>query len=262
MPGPIYDFEKVLGIIRRLRSENGCPWDNEQTYSSLRKYLLEETYEALDAIDKNDFEGLSEELGDCIWEILFIARIAEQDGHFSIDDVVQQLGEKMVRRHPHIFGEEKLEDSEQVLRQWAQIKLEEGKTSCTGDILSKIPGSMPALLRAYRIGERVAKVGFDWENPQQVMEKFQEELSELNDAIESKDKDKIEDELGDTLFALAQVARHLEVSPEDALRRASEKFTRRFANTEKQALGKGLSMEKMNIEELEALWQQSKKEMG
>ena len=262
MPGPIYDFEKVLGIIRRLRSENGCPWDNEQTYSSLRKYLLEETYEALDAIDHNDFEGLSEELGDCIWEILFIARIAEQDGHFSIDDVVQQLGEKMVRRHPHIFGEEKLEDSEQVLRQWAQIKLEEGKTSCTGDILSKIPGSMPALLRAYRIGERVAKVGFDWENPQQVMEKFQEELSELNDAIESKDKDKIEDELGDTLFALAQVARHLEVSPEDALRRASEKFTRRFANTEKQALGKGLSMEKMNIEELEALWQQSKKEMG
>ena len=262
MPGPIYDFEKVLGIIRRLRSENGCPWDNEQTYSSLRKYLLEETYEALDAIDKNDFEGLSEELGDCIWEILFIARIAEQDGHFSIDDVVQQLGEKMVRRHPHIFGEEKLEDSEQVLKQWAQIKLEEGKTSRTGDILSKIPGSMPALLRAYRIGERVAKVGFDWENPQQVMEKFQEELSELNDAIKSEDKDKIEDELGDTLFALAQVARHLEVSPEDALRRASEKFTRRFANTEKQALGKGLSMEKMNIEELETLWQQSKKEVG
>ena len=258
----IYDFEKVMSIIRKLRSKDGCPWDNEQTFQTLRKYLLEETYEALDAIDKNDMEGLSEELGDCIWEILFIARIAEQDGHFSIDDVVSQLGEKMVRRHPHIFGEEKLENSEQVLKQWAQIKLEEGKTSRTGDILSKIPKSMPALLRAYRIGERVAKVGFDWENPQQVMEKFREELFEFDEAIKSKDQNKIEDELGDALFALAQVARHLEVSPEDALRRASDKFIRRYARIEKKAAKENVILEDLNIDELEALWQQAKKEVG
>ena len=257
-----YSFDDVLAIIRRLRSEDGCPWDNEQTYQSLRKYLLEETYEALDAIDANDFTMLCQELGDCIWEVLFIARIAEQDGHFTIDDVVEILGEKMVRRHPHIFGKVKVKDSEEVLKQWAQIKLEEGKTTFTSDILEKIPHSMPALLRAYRIGERVAKVGFDWENYEQVMENFHEEIGEFKEAVTVGKKEKMEEELGDMLFAAAQVARHLDISPEDALRNASKKFTRRFSQVEKDAMEKGKELTDMPIDELEALWQNSKNKVG
>ncbi len=256
-----YNFDDVLSIIRRLRSDDGCPWDNEQTYGSLRKYLLEETYEALDAIDSGDFSMLCEELGDCIWEILFIARIAEQEKRFSIDDVVQVLAKKMIRRHPHIFGEAKIKDSEAVLKQWARIKLEEGKTSFTSDILDKIPKSTPALLRAYRIGERVAKVGFDWENGDQVMEKFHEEIDEFKEAMDHGNKKRMEEEFGDMLFALSQVARHLDISPEDALRNASDKFTRRFSQVEKEAKEKGQELANMSIDQLEALWKNSKKKV-
>lgn len=259
MPDAKYDFSDVVAIIRRLRSENGCPWDNEQTYASLRKYLLEETYEALNAIDNADFPGLTEELGDCIWEILFIARLAEQDGHFTIDDVVQTLGEKMVRRHPHIFGDAKVDGAQDVLKQWAQIKLEEGKTDRTGEILARVPASLPALLRAFRIGERVAKVGFDWENADQVMEKFDEELDEFREAVADGSKARMEDELGDMIFTLVNLARHLDISPEDALRGATDKFTRRFRAVETTAREKGQALDALGIDELEALWRESKK---
>ena len=259
MSDPEYRFDDVLSIIRRLRSQDGCPWDNKQTYQTLRKYLLEETYEALDAIDQGDFPGLAEELGDCIWEILFIARIAEQDEHFTIDHVIQLLGEKMVRRHPHIFGDVKINGADEVLEQWAQIKLQEGKTDRTSDILEKVPQSMPALLRAFRIGERVAKVGFDWETADQVMEKVDEELVEFRTEIQNGSKERMEEELGDLLFSLVNVARHLGISPEDALRKTTTKFTRRFGEVENAAQKQNLSLAKMKIEQLEALWQDAKK---
>jgi nucleoside triphosphate diphosphatase len=259
---PRYDFDEVVTIIRRLRSPGGCPWDNEQTLQTLRKYLLEEVYEALDAIDNEQYDGICEELGDVLWETLFVARIAEQDGHFTIDDVVQGLGEKMVRRHPHIFGEEKLTDSDQVLKQWAQIKLEEGKTTRMGKILEGIPDSLPALLRAHRVSERVAKIGFDWENSGQVMEKFDEELTEFREAVDTGDSDRIEDELGDLLFTLINVARHMDLSAEDALRRTTGKFTTRFSQIERVLADRGETFEGKPIEELESLWQAAKKKVG
>ncbi len=263
MAEPIYTLTDVVEIVRKLRrKEGGCPWDNKQTYQTLRKYLLEEVYEALDAIDSEDYPGLKEELGDSIWEILFIARLAEQDGHFTMEDVFQVLGEKMVRRHPHIFGDVKITDPEDVKKQWAQIKLEEGKTTKTSKIIQKVPKSQPALLRAYRIGERVAKVGFDWEKTDQVLEKFDEELDELRQAMKSGNKAEMEDELGDLLFTLVNVARHLNISPEDALRGTMEKFTRRFTHIENEIEDKGQSMLDLSIKELEALWQASKKEVG
>jgi MazG family protein len=254
-----YTFIEVVEIIRRLRSEGGCPWDNKQTLQTLRKYFLEEVYEAIDAIDQQDYPSLCEELGDSLWEILFIARIAEQEGHFTIDDVTQMLGEKMVRRHPHIFGDVKLDSSEQVLKQWAQIKLEEGKTTLTSEILEKVPHSLPALLRAFRIGERVSKVGFDWETTDQVFEKLDEETAEFHDAIKNGSQAQVEEELGDVLFTLVNLSRHLGVSPEDALRGATNKFTRRFTDVEKQAQAKGKALSDMDIEQLEALWQNAKK---
>lgn len=262
MPDEKYDFTRVISIIRTLRSENGCPWDNEQTYQTLRKYLLEETYEALDAIDRENYKDMCEELGDTLWEILFVARIAEQDGHFTIDDVIQMLGEKMVRRHPHIFGDAKAENSGKVLKQWAQIKLEEGKTDRMGEILKGVPQSLPALLRAHRISERVSKVGFDWENKEQVMEKFEEELGEFQSAVAANDLSGIEEEFGDLMFTMVNLARHLGISSEDALRKSTEKFTRRFNEIENVVVQKGQSLSGKSIEELEALWQQSKKKVG
>lgn len=263
MSKPTYTSIDVVEIIRKLRSEEGgCPWDNKQTYQTLRKYLLEEVYEALDAIDNEDYPGLKEELGDSLWEILFIARLAEQDGHFTIEDVFQILGEKMVRRHPHIFGDVTITDSEEVKKQWAQIKLEEGKTTRTSKIIQKVPKSQPALLRAYRIGERVAKVGFDWESAGQVLEKFEEELGEFRQAVQSDSRERMEDELGDLLFTLVNVARHLNLSPEDALRRTMDKFTRRFTHIENEIEARGQSMHDLGIDQLEALWQASKKEVG
>ncbi len=263
MSDKAYNSVDVVEIIRKLRNkEGGCPWDNKQTYRTLRKYLLEEVYEALDAIDSEDYPGLKEELGDSLWEILFIARLAEQDGHFTIEDVFQVLGEKMVRRHPHIFGDITITDPEEVKKQWAQIKLAEGKTTKTSNIIKKVPKSQPALLRAYRIGERVAKVGFDWETVDQVLKKFDEELDEFRQAIQSGNKAEMEDELGDLLFTVVNVARHLNISPEDALRGTMEKFTRRFTHVEDAIEAKGQSMPDLSIKQLEALWQASKKEVG
>ena len=257
-----YNFNDVVNIVRRLRGENGCPWDNEQTYQTLRKYLLEEVYEALDAIDREDFDNLAEELGDSLWEILFLARIAEQDGSFVIDDVIDQLGHKMVRRHPHIFGDETVDDSEGVIKRWAQIKKEEGKTGKTSEVLKKVPQALPALLRAQRIGERVSKVGFDWETTDQVMEKLDEEIAEFKEAVQSGSKKDAEEEMGDLIFTLVNLARHMDVSAEDALRRTTEKFIRRFAEVERMAIAQGQELPEMGIEELETLWQNSKKKVG
>jgi len=255
-----YTFDECVAIMRRLRSENGCPWDNEQTLESVLKYFLEEAYEALDAADKKDWPGLAEELGDTLWEILFLARIAEQEGLFAIDDVLQLLGEKMVRRHPHIFGEVKIDTSDQVVAQWSEIKKQEKKTKNHAQVFAKVPASLPALLRAYRISERAAKVGFDWENAAQVWDKLEEEKGELAEAIEAGERQAIEHELGDAIFALVNLGRHLGISAEDAVRRATDRFITRFALVEKQVEAEGSDFTDKSIDELETMWQAAKKE--
>ena len=256
-----YTFDDCVNITRRLRGPGGCPWDNEQTLESILKYFLEEAYEALDAADRRDWPGLAEELGDTLWEILFLARIAEQENLFTIDDVLQLLGEKMVRRHTHIFGDVELENSRQVVAQWAEIKKEEKKINRQSGIMAKVPEALPALLRAYRISERAAKVGFDWENACQVWEKLEEEKSELAEAMASGERERIEHELGDAIFALVNLGRHLGVSAEDATRRATTRFIDRFARVEEFAEREGGFAGK-TIDELEAWWQRAKKEIG
>lgn len=256
-----YSFDDCVAIMRRLRSPEGCPWDNEQTIESVLKYFLEEAYEALDAADHHDWPGLAEELGDTLWEILFLARMAEQEGHFAIDDVLQVLGEKMVRRHPHIFGDAIINDSNDVLAQWAEIKKLEKKTTTAG-VMAQVPAALPALLRAHRVCERAAKVGFDWENPGQVWQKLEEEKAELAEAMASGGRDAIEHELGDMIFALVNLARHLDLSAEDAVRRATTRFIDRFTVVEEKAAAKGEPLKGKPIGELEALWQEAKKEIG
>jgi tetrapyrrole methylase family protein / MazG family protein len=254
-----YSCSDCVEIIRKLRSENGCPWDNEQTYDSLRKYLLEEVYEALDAVDRRNFSQIKEELGDVLWEVLFLARLAEQDGHFAMEEVFQILGEKMVRRHPHIFGDATIANSREVSDQWARIKKTEKKTDRSHHILANVPKSLPALLRAFRISERAAKEGFDWENADQVLEKVHEELGELEEARHEGDPEQIEEELGDLIFALVNYGRHLGVSPEDGLRRTMDKFTRRFGEMEDKLLARNELFSQKTLEELERLWQESKR---
>jgi nucleoside triphosphate diphosphatase len=258
-PTTKYTFDDCVAIMKRLRSEDGCPWDNEQTIESVLKYFLEEAYEALDAADRRDWTDLAEELGDTLWEILFLARIGEQEGLFSLDDVLQGLGEKMVRRHPHIFGDAKVENSDDVLVQWAQIKKQEKKSATHAGIMQKVPASLPALLRAYRVSERAAKVGFDWENAAQVWEKLEEETGELAEAISVGSKDEIEHELGDMFLALVNLGRHLGVSAEDAARRATDRFITRFAEVERDVETRGETLDGKGIDELERLWQAAKK---
>jgi MazG family protein len=257
-----YTFDDCVAIMRRLRGPDGCPWDNEQTIESILKYFLEEAYEALDAADRHDWPGLAEELGDTLWEILFLARIAEQDGHFGIADVLQVLGEKMVRRHPHIFGDVKLDDSDQVIAQWAEIKKQEKNSATHAGILAKVPPSLPALLRIHRLSERAAKVGFDWENAAQVWDKVEEEKAELATAMAAGDAAAIEHEIGDMFFALTNLARHLGLNAEDAARRAGNRFVARFTHLERQVLDRGETLAGKSIDELEALWQAAKKVVG
>jgi len=257
-----YSFEDCVAIVGKLHAPDGCPWDNEQTIESILKYFLEEAYEALDAADKRDWPGLAEELGDTLWEIIFLAHVAEEEGYFTIADVLQGVGEKMVRRHPHIFGETKLRSAEEVVEQWAKIKQAEKKNATYAGEMAKVPASLPALLRAYRVSERAAKVGFDWENAPQVWAKVEEEKGELAEAMASGDRAAIEHELGDMILALVNLGRHLDINAEDAVRRASTRFVNRFAEVERRVRARGETLAGKPINELEALWQAAKKKIG
>ena len=227
----IAPFERLVAVFEVLRSENGCAWDRKQTHKSLLPYLIEETYEVYEAVEKEDYVELKEELGDLVCQAVFHAQLAKERGDFEIDDSLTHIVEKLIRRHPHIFEDEKQLNPQEVRDQWEKIKVESGEKK---DVLSGIPKSMPALTMAFRIGEKAGGVGFDWEKSSDVIDKIEEELQELKEEIIFDNKDGIEDEIGDLLFAVALLARKKEIDPEIALKRALEKFKARFLKLENE----------------------------
>lgn len=252
-------FEDLVGIMEILRSPDGCPWDREQTHESLKPYLIEEAYEVLDAIDREDLFELEEELGDLLLQVVFHATIAEESGYFNIHDVTTGICEKLIRRHPHVFAQTHVEGSEEVLVNWEAIKKEEKKESLHIESMERIPSGMPALMRAYKIQKKAADVGFDWDDIKDAIAKIHEELDEFLEIYESGDLEKTSEELGDLFFAVVNVCRFLKVRPEVALSRTNEKFLRRFRFIEEKSLEKGKDLNNMTLEEMDNLWNMAKK---
>lgn len=250
---PLYQFEEVISV---LRGEHGCPWDKKQTHLTLRPYLIEETYEAIDAIDSGDLAHVREELGDILLQIYLHAQIAREQGEFSIDDVAQSIIDKIILRHPHVFGEDSVRDADQVVERWEEIKKKEKPHR--ESVLDGVPKHLPALLKAYRIQQKVSRVGFDWEKIDDVASKLDEEVKEFKDALQTHNAETIADEAGDILFSIANLLRFIHINPEDALNRTINKFTTRFRYIEKKAGEAGKSLEDMTIEEMERLWQEAK----
>lgn len=249
-------FERLIEIMASLRGDKGCPWDKEQTHQSLKPFLIEETYEVIEAIDEDNPEKIKEELGDLLFQIIFHSRLAEEKGEFSIHDVIKRISEKMIARHPHVFGEERYETSEEVLRQWDERKREEGKIR--ESILEGIPKELPSLLRAQKVQARAAKVGFDWEKVEDVLKKLDEEIGEFRDALNRQDQKAIEDELGDIFFVLVNISRFVGVNPEDALRKTISKFISRFRYIEMKAAESGRNLSDMTLNEMDSLWEEAK----
>jgi len=252
-------FTELLEIMARLRGENGCPWDRDQTHESIKPYLVEEAYEVLEAIDEQDLAKLKEELGDLLLQIVFHAQMAEEAGAFSMRHVLAAINEKLIRRHPHVFGQRKAETAQEVLFNWEQIKqTERRKWNDRASVLDGVPRELPALLRAHRLQEKASRVGFDWTEAQEVFRKVEEELAELRAAMDGREADRVEAELGDLLFALVNLARWLAIEAEDALRATNSKFRRRFAHLEEEARQRGVPLEKMGPAEMDALWEEAK----
>jgi tetrapyrrole methylase family protein/MazG family protein/ATP diphosphatase len=249
------DFYTLWDIIKALRSKNGCPWDKKQTPQSLKKYLIEEAYEVLEAIDKGNPEEIREELGDLLFLLLFIIYLYEEEKLFTLKDLLYLTAQKMIRRHPHVFGEEVAKSAEEVIKRWQKIKKEEGKEP---SILGNIPKSLPALQRAFRLGERAGRVGFDWEKGEEVLEKIKEEIEEIKESLNNLPKEKLKEEIGDLLFSIANFSRKLEINPEEALKLALNKFENRFKLLEKEIEKRGLSWEKLSIKELDQIWEEIK----
>ena len=266
------EFSRLIEIMATLRGPGGCPWDREQSIDTLKPFVLEETYEVLEAIDRHDHDALREELGDFVFEAVFVAQLESEEGHFSIADSIAHVADKLVRRHPHVFaresGEAALDSAGQVRARWEQIKAQENadaagqpKTAQPKTLLSGIAPTLPALLRAYHIGTRAASVNFDWTRVADVVEKIQEEVDEIREEVQkgtAADQARVEEEMGDLLFSIAQLARQLGVEPETALRKANDKFTRRFTAMERAIGESGRAMAQMTLEGLEAEWQRAK----
>jgi MazG family protein len=259
-------FLRLIEIMATLRGPDGCPWDREQTIDTLKPFVLEETYEVIEAIDRHDHRALCEELGDFVFEAVFLAQLEAEAGHFTIADSITSIADKLVRRHPHVFardaGGERPDTAEEVRTRWEDIKAQErGAAAQPGALLSGIAPALPALLRAYHIGVRAASVGFEWNTPGEVVDKIQEEVDELREVVEAAggvDHQRAEEEMGDLLFSIAHLSRKLGIEPETALRKANDKFTRRFTTMEQAIGASGRTMGGMTIEELEAEWQQAK----
>jgi XTP/dITP diphosphohydrolase len=250
-------FGKLLKIMDELRAQ--CPWDKEQTFESLRHLTIEETYELSEAILDKDIDSIKKELGDLMLHLVFYAKIGSETGNFDFGDVLNYISEKLIFRHPHIYGDVKVKDARNVKDNWEKLKLNEGRES----VLSGVPMSLPPLVKAYRIQEKAKGVGFDWEKPEQVWDKVMEELEELKHEVESGgSKDKMEQELGDLIFAIVNYARFINVNPEDALEKTNKKFIKRFQHLESKAKETGQSLKNMTLAEMDVFWEEAKKGEG
>lgn len=251
-------FERLMTIMRRLRAPGGCPWDAEQSHDSLKRYLLEEAYEVLEAIDARNDELLKEELGDLILQPAFHAAIAEEEGRFTMDDILDAICEKLVRRHPHVFGDQEIRDSAAQVENWEKIKKAE-KGEERRSALSGVPPHLPALLKAQKISEKAARVGFDWEHVDQVFAKVLEELKEFEETMLEGNQERMEAELGDLLFAIVNLGRFLAIDPEEALRKTIARFTSRFGHIEASLHSRNMTLKEAGLEEMERLWQEAKR---
>lgn len=255
-----YTMQDLIDIMAALRGENGCPWDKAQTHESLKPFLLEEAYEVIDAIDRGDANDLTEELGDLLLQIVFHSRLAEERGEFDMGDVIDGICEKMIRRHPHIFGDVKVENAGEVLKNWEDIKREEKDIKTQAQSMASLPATFPALMLAYKVQEKAARVGFDWADVKGAMDKVFEEMEEIKEVYKDNNCDKIREEMGDLLFAAVNVARFLKVDPELALRDATKKFIRRFNYVEQAAARSDRELQDMSLEEMDKLWEEGKKQ--
>ncbi|GBE01496.1 nucleoside triphosphate pyrophosphohydrolase [bacterium BMS3Abin08] len=249
-------FERLVSIMDRLRDKNGCPWDREQTRESLKPFLIEEAYELLEAIEENSPGKIKEEIGDLLFQLIFHARISEELGEFDIRDVLDSITEKMVSRHPHVFGNLDLESTEEVVQRWEEHKKREGKLR--DSVLEGVPRALPSLLRAQRVQERASRVGFDWKEAGGVLEKIEEELEEFREAVRSGEGKRMEEELGDLLFSIVNLSRFVNINPEEALRRTTDRFIRRFRYIETGARAMGRKLDELSLEEMDRLWEEAK----
>lgn len=250
-------FDELVQLMTRLRGPDGCPWDRKQTLPSLKPFVIEEAYEVVDAIDMDDRRALAEEVGDLLLEAVFVAEITREEGSFDIYDSITAIYEKLVRRHPHVFGDVEANDAEQVLVNWEKLKNEERKAE-DKSLLAGVPQSLPALLKASRLTEKASRVGFDWRAAEDVFTKFDEELAEVHEAIRSGDESQVHEEIGDLLFTIANLARKLNVNPEEALQSTNRKFTSRFESMEREARAADKNLDQYTLEEMDAMWERAK----
>ncbi len=250
------EFDRLVEIMALLRSENGCPWDREQTHDSLRQHLLEEAYEVIEAIDEKRYADLPGELGDLLLQVVFHAQLGAEEARFDMADVIEHINDKLIRRHPHVFGDEQIKTAEEQIIKWEESKLKkEGKKSA----IDGVPKELPALIRAYRIQNKAAAVGFDWPDIHPVWQKLDEEVGELQEAMAAGSAEQIEEELGDLLFTVVNLSRFLKTNPEDALRRTIDKFSLRFRSVEAAFAQMGRSMNGASLEEMDAVWEEVKR---
>lgn len=249
-------LEELVKVVDKLRGPKGCPWDKEQTRDSLKPYLVEELYELLDAIDENDPENIKEELGDLLFQIVIHCRLAKEDGLFEINDVIENIVKKMVKRHPHVFGSRNFDTPGEVTKWWEEHKQREEKK--TKSLIGGVPKTLPSLLRAQKLQDKASRAGFDWDNIEDVFNKLDEEIVEFKRALDNKDHGNVEDELGDMLFVLVRISNYVGVNPEDALKKTISKFILRFNHIESRAAERGRDVSDMKLPEMEALWNEAK----
>ncbi|HVT43483.1 MAG TPA: nucleoside triphosphate pyrophosphohydrolase [Thermoanaerobaculia bacterium] len=252
-------FDDLVRLMETLRGPGGCPWDRQQKLADLKPFIIEEAYEVVDAIDQNDRDALREEIGDMLLEAVFAAEIARESGWFSIDDSITAIHDKLVRRHPHVFAGTIAEDAEAVLQNWEKLKNAERQEE-NKSLLAGVPAALPALLKAGRLTEKAARVGFDWERPEDIFAKIEEEVEELRAAVDSSDRTAIEHEIGDLLFTITNIARRLDVNAEEALQRSNRKFMSRFQSIEASLRAAGHSFEQTTLAELDHLWNEAKRQ--
>ncbi len=258
-------FEELLNIMKRLRSEKGCPWDRAQTIDSLKPFLIEECYEVIDAIEEGDSVKIQEELGDLLYQIVFLAQIGQEEGRFDILKILRSISQKMIRRHPHVFSDDSAENASEVLIKWEKIKKKESdekKEKGSSSVLNGIPKGLPGITYAHRVQDKASRVGFDWQKIDEVLEKLDEEILEFKKSLKEEDKDRWESELGDILFTVVNIARFLGLEPEGSLRKAATRFVNRFKLMEKMILERGGVLKELNLDELDKYWELVKTEIS